>query len=120
MKWYNYLIDKIFTMHLIFIKSRNGGNMFKRKDDVSKIKDETIINRLRSNEDRLAKSSKKTMELTSSLSTFDVDMKYISNNSMEAVKEMESLSSSNLAIIEETTATMNQVTETIDNTVDTF
>lgn len=72
------------------------------------------------NEGRLAAASKELLGLTTSLSNFDVDMTFISENAKNAAKEMSDLGDSNLAIVQETTASMNQVSEIIDSTSVTF
>lgn len=72
------------------------------------------------NEERLATASKELLDLTTSLSTFDVDMAFISENAKNAAHEMGDLGDSNLAIVQETTASMNQVSEIIDSASDTF
>lgn len=59
------------------------------------------------NEERLALASKDLLDLTISLSTFDVDMAFISENAKSAAQEMGDLGDSNLAIVQETTASMN-------------
>ena len=65
-------------------------------------------------------SSKDLLKLTTSLSNFDVDMHYISLKTENAARQMGELGDSNLAIVEETTASMNQVSEIIDSTSDAF
>lgn len=72
------------------------------------------------NEARLETASKDLLKLTTSLSNFDVDMKFISEKSKHAAETMGELGDSNLAIVEETTASMNQVSEIIDSASDTF
>ena len=72
------------------------------------------------NEARLASASKDLLKLTTSLSNFDVNMHFISTRSKYAAKQMGELGDSNLAIVEETTASMNQVSEIIDTTSDAF
>lgn len=78
------------------------------------------FDQLLSNEKRMSQAAKGVLEVAASLSSFDVGMTHISNQLMEFAKELEGLSESNLAIVEETTATMNQVTETIDQTAVTL
>lgn len=72
------------------------------------------------NEKRMSIAAKEVLEIASQTSSFDVGMSHISEQLMVFARELEELSSSNLAIVEETTATMNQVTETIDYTADTL
>lgn len=78
------------------------------------------FNKLFDNEHKMSGAVKDIMDLASSISTFDVGMTYISNQLSEFSLELANLSESNLAIVEETTATMNSVSETIDNTADTL
>ena len=76
--------------------------------------------KLISNEKRMSTAAKDILNVTSSISSFDVSMSHISENLMEFAAEMESVSESNLAIVEETTASMNQVNEAIDVTSETL
>ena len=78
------------------------------------------FNTLIVNEKRMSMAAKEVLDIASSISSFDVGMSYISTKLMNFAKEMASVSESNLAIVEETTATMNQVNETIDYTADTL
>lgn len=87
-----------------------------QKDIISPQESEWLIQ----NEERLAVSSKKILELTTSISSFDVEMTYISSRLKKSVEKMENLGESNLSIVEEITATMNQVTEIIGNAVGQF
>lgn len=77
-----------------------------------------IFEQLMANEERMSQAAKEVMHIASSISSFDVEMGYISKQLMEFAGEMATLSQSNLAIVQETTATMNQVTETIDGTAE--
>ena len=76
--------------------------------------------KLMDNEKRMSVAAKEILQITNSISSFDVGMSHISGQLMKFAEEMAILSESNLAIVEETTATMNQVTETIDNTAGTL
>lgn len=76
--------------------------------------------KLLSNEAQMSIAAKQILNIVSSLSDFDVGMSHISYQLMDFAKEMASLSESNLAIVQETTASMNQVTESIDVTSDTL
>ncbi|ABX41415.1 methyl-accepting chemotaxis protein [Lachnoclostridium phytofermentans] len=78
------------------------------------------FNTLIENEKRMSKAAKEVLDIASSISSFDVGMSYISTKLMDFATEMSSVSESNLAIVEETTATMNQVNETIDYTAGTL
>lgn len=79
-----------------------------------------IFEKLWKNEERMAVSAKEVLKIASSLSSFDVGMSHISNQLKNFAEEMSVLSQSNLAIVEETTATMNNVTNTIDTTAGTL
>lgn len=72
------------------------------------------------NEIRMASAARELMDITSSISNCDVGMSHISEQLMQSAKEMADLSESNLAIIEETTASMNQVNDTVDDTANTL
>ncbi|TAH63023.1 MAG: chemotaxis protein [Gottschalkiaceae bacterium] len=76
--------------------------------------------KLLDNESKMSKSAKEILNIASSLSSFDVGMSHISYQLMDFAGEMASVSESNLAIVQETTASMNQVSETIDTTTDTL
>ena len=92
--------------------------MFKKKEkaEAEQLGREHLIQ----NEERLAQASRKVLGLTTKLSSFDVGIKYIADNSMLAAKEMADVSESNLAIVEETTASVTQVSSIIESTADTF
>ena len=78
------------------------------------------LERLAANEMKMAASAKEIMDITSSVSGFDVGMGHISGQLLGFAKDLAVLSESNLAIIEETTASMNQVNTTVDNTAKTL
>lgn len=78
------------------------------------------INRLIKNEERLSKAAKEVLDTASTLSTFDVGMNYLSTQMMGFAREISNLSESNVAIVEETNATMTNVMSTIDRTADTL
>lgn len=78
------------------------------------------LERLVANEMKMAASAKALMDITSSISNFDVGMGHISGQLLGFAKELAVLSESNLAIIEETTASMNQVNNTVDDTANTL
>ena len=75
---------------------------------------------LLNNEKKMAIAAKEVLEVSSSVSAFDVEMGYISKELMDFAAEMQQVSESNLSIIEETNATMNEVTDTIDATANTL
>lgn len=90
-----------------------------KKEQVEK-KELVENEQLMENGARLASASKELLKLTTALSAFDVNMHFISTKSKHAAKQMGELGDSNLAIVEETTASMNQVSEIIDTTSDAF
>ena len=63
------------------------------------------------NEVRLSETSKALMDATSRLSSFDVGMAFISGQLMHYARSLSEVSDSNLAIVEETTASLNMVDE---------
>ncbi len=77
-----------------------------------------IFEKLLSSEESMAKSSKQMIGLTSALSNFDVEMTHSSNKLIDFAKEMADISESNLAIVEEISASMSEVNNTISNTSD--
>ncbi len=68
------------------------------------------------NEKRMASAANQILDIASSISAFDINMSYISTQLMEFAKELSNLSESNLAIIQETTASMQNVNESIQYT----
>lgn len=78
------------------------------------------LERMVANEMKMAETAKEIMDITSSISNFDVGMGHISGQLLGFAKELSVLSESNLAIIEETTANMNQVNDTVDSTANTL
>lgn len=76
--------------------------------------------KLLGNETRMAEAAKGILEIVSSLSSFDVGMSHISSKLTGFASELATLSESNLAIVEQTTASMGQVNEAIDDTAETL
>lgn len=88
-----------------------------------KTSDNTIdnkINRLVQNEKRMSEAAKQILDIVTSISSFDVEMSFISKELLRFSKELATLSESNLAIVEETTASMNEVNATIEHTANTL
>ncbi len=85
---------------------------------VNKLADEIDI--LLGSSGRMTVSSMNLMETASALSTFDVGLAHISNGLKNFSVEMADLSESNLAVVEETNATMNQVNNNIQQTTQTL
>lgn len=83
----------------------------------------TIINhfdKLLQNERRMSDAAKQVLEIATSISSFDVEMTFMSDELLHFAKELADLSESNLAIVEETTSAMNEVNNTIDDTAHTL
>lgn len=76
------------------------------------------FDKLLTSEEKMGKNSKMMIGLTSELSSFDVQMTYSSNKLIEFSKDMSNISESNLAIVEEITASMSEVNSTINTTSD--
>ena len=69
----------------------------------------------------MSSSAKNLLDINASLSDFDVEMSSISHELIDfAEKKMSQLSESNLAVVEEITASMNQVNHTIEDTSKTL
>lgn len=79
-----------------------------------------IINKLLENEAKMSASAKEILDIVSSISSFDVGMSHISYQLTDFAAEMATLSESNLAIVEETTASMSEVNHSIEVTSDTL
>jgi methyl-accepting chemotaxis protein len=78
------------------------------------------FDKLLNNEQKMSVNSKKMLNIVSSLSEFDVRMTYEANELRDFSKEMATLSESNLAIVQEITASMSSVNETINATSQTM
>jgi methyl-accepting chemotaxis protein len=78
------------------------------------------FDKLLSSEQRMSISSKKMLGIIPTLSQFDINMTHSSSELMAFAQEMSVLSESNLAIVEEITASMNDVNSTIDDTSNTM
>ena len=72
--------------------------------------------KLFSNEKQMAESTKKLLGITASLSDFDVKMADMSYKLIDFAKEMAVLSESNLAVVQQTTASMSEVNNAVINT----
>lgn len=75
---------------------------------------------LLANEKRMADAAKQILEIVTSISSFDVNMSFIADELLDFAAEIEDLSHSNLAIVEETTAAMHEVNATIEVTAATL
>lgn len=79
-----------------------------------------LFRKLFDNEVKLSESAKKLLAIAASISSFDVNISHIADKQIRFAKKMATLSESNLAIVEQTTASMNQVNETIRTTTETL
>jgi len=83
----------------------------------------TILNRfqrLLDTEAKMSESAKELLDIASSLSNFDVVMKHISKQLTDFASKMETVSYSNLAIVQQTTASMNEVNNVVASTSKTL
>lgn len=78
------------------------------------------FDRLLESEKKMSISSRKMLSSTSALSDFDVKTTYSANKLIDFAKDMSTVSESNLAIVEEITASMNQVNNSINVTSNTM
>lgn len=78
------------------------------------------FDKLLANEETMSKNSNKMLTITSALSNFDVQMTHSSNKLTRFANDMANISELNVAIVEEITANMSSVNETIHNTSDTM
>ncbi len=76
--------------------------------------------RLLDSEAKMSLSAKELLDIVSSLSNFDVGMTHISNQLTDFASEMATVSESNLAIVEQTTAEMNEVNSVVVSTSKTL
>ena len=76
--------------------------------------------KLLSNEQEMSVTAREILNIVSSLSSFDVGMSHISHQLTDFASEMSTLSESNLAIVEQTTASMSEVKNSIDTTATTL
>lgn len=63
--------------------------------------------------DDIAQNATDLLTATSSLSNFDVQLNYVTEHLTDYTEVMQDVSEANLAVIEETTASMNQVNQTV-------
>ena len=75
----------------------------------------SLFKSLFANEKQMATSAKKILGITASISDFDVAMSHIAEKLIEFSHEMSNLSESNVAIVEETNASMAQVNSTVSD-----
>lgn len=85
-------------------------NLFKKTDEKS-----LQFKQLYDNEKRMADTAKELLETVASLSSFDVELSLISRNLLEYAKQLSDLSASNLAMLQETNADMEEANASIDH-----
>jgi len=78
------------------------------------------FDRLLESEKKMSTNSKRMLSTTSSLSDFDVKTTFSAHRLIDFAKDMSNVSESNLAIVEEITASMNQVNNLVGTTSDTM
>lgn len=78
------------------------------------------FNKLLDSEKQMSAAAKQMLSITADLSSFDVNMSHSSYNLIDFSNEMSLLSESNLAIVQQTTASMSQVNESVSSTSDTL
>lgn len=78
------------------------------------------FDKLFASEEKMSINSKHMLNIISSLSEFDVKMTHSSYKMIDFAQNMSAVSESNLSIVEEITASMNDVNETIGHTSDTM
>lgn len=80
----------------------------------------SLFQKLFATQEQTGASLRELLKINVKLSNFDSNMKFSAEALVKFAREMASLSESNLAIVEETTASMNQVNETITATSETL
>lgn len=68
------------------------------------------------NEKRMSEAARELLDTVASISSFDVGMSHISLQLLDFARELTNLSESNLAIVQEATASMNHVNGSIEQT----
>jgi len=107
---------------LHYVKERMDGNTVERPNVKYPIH-QTILQRFEDmlkNEAVIGRELEKLLQNSSELSEFDVKISYIAGKMEEFAREMNNVSESNLAIVEETTASMNEVNYNISTHQKTF
>jgi len=79
-----------------------------------------FFEKLFDSESLMKKSTRRLLDTVIALSSFDVETSFLSNNLQRLSNKLSTLSESNLAIVEETTASMNLVNEVVSNAADTL
>lgn len=105
-----------------YVDKRMKGKIIKRPDVKYGIhvKISDHFEELFSSQEKMSESAKKIIDIGSMISSFDTEMKHVSNMLIDFAEEMSEVSQSNLAIVEETTASMNGVNETTNVATETL
>lgn len=72
------------------------------------------------NEKRVYAAARDLLEASTDISSFDVELSFISQKLTECAKDLAVLSESNFAVVEETTATMSQVSDSVASATGTL
>ncbi len=109
-------------MILSYVKDRMSGRQVQKPSVVDDMNMELMhqFDEMISHEERVVKTAGDIAEVARSLSGLDGNINEISSQLMKFSNDMASLSESNLAIVQETTSSMNQVSDTIDVTSSTL
>ncbi|HIW80003.1 MAG TPA: hypothetical protein H9742_00515 [Candidatus Acetatifactor stercoripullorum] len=70
--------------------------------------------------DNIAQETGKLLEAVSTLSKFDVQLRFVSGELSEYTREMQDISQENVSVTEETSAGMNQVNHSVTTAADTL
>lgn len=85
-------------------------SLFKKADEKN-----LQFKQLYDNEKRMADTAKELLNTVASLSSFDVELSLISENLLEYARQLSDLSASNLAMLQETNADMEEANASIDH-----
>lgn len=113
------------------LKKKSNGLRSKELENVRRLIEDTaggtqavslneIFDKLMKNDRVMSDASKQLLKVVSSISGFDVGMSHIANQLKGFAEQIADLSQSNLSIIEETTANMQQVNDSISTTSETL
>lgn len=80
----------------------------------------TMINSLLKSEKQMASSAKDILDITASISEFDMNMAHIADQLVDFSHGIANLSESNVAIVEETTVSMDLVNQTVQDATGTL
>ncbi len=94
------------------LKRNDKGMMYREASD--------RLTRLEQNEKKMSGAAKELLVIASSISNFDVGMTHISNKLKDYAEQMAALSESNLALVEETSATLTGVKDNLEETTVTL